>query len=492
MRTRRLISSLACGVLLAAAGAAPADAGGGFRPGAPGLGDPYFPTYGNGGYDVRHYDLDIRYQPATDLLTGRATIRARATQNLSSFNLDFVGLTIDGLRVDGRPAAYFRAGQELTIQRTLRKGTSFTVEVRYHGVPVLFPIQFPRNTWPGGFIPTDDGAIIAGFPEVAASWYPVNDHPLDKASYSFAVTVPEGLAAIANGVPRGRSTVAGWTTWRWAQHTPMISYLATAAIGEFDVETTWRDGRPTVIAIDPDVPPGFARDAVRRTDEVTDFLVSQFGPYPFEANGAIVDDTRDLVFALELQTRPIYSLDFFAEVANTYVVAHEIAHQWFGDSIGMRHYDDIWLNEGFATYAEWLWGEHLGDFTPQQAFDYYYVEFADVPTIWSPPPGDPGPADLDLLGDSVYIRGAMTLQALRMTVGDDAFWRIIRGWYAAKRNGNGETAEFVALAERVSGQRLDALFDAWLFTDTRPAYPGVAAPVRPLQDLGGVLPRPRP
>ncbi|MGN9908352.1 M1 family metallopeptidase [Phytohabitans sp. LJ34] len=473
MRWRSLIAAV-CAGLVVLLSAAPGAAGGGFRPGAPGLGDPYFPTYGNGGYDVLRYDLDIRYQPDTDLLTGRAVIRARATQHLSSFNLDLVGLTVDGLRVDGRAAAHARAGQELTVQRRVRAGSVFTVDVRYHGVPEPFPKQFPRRIWPSGFLHTDDGAVVAGFPEVAASWYPVNDHPLDKASYSFAVTVPAGLEAIANGVPRGRDTRGGWATWRWEQRTPMISYLATVAIGEFDVRTTWRDGRPTVIAVDPDVPPGLADD-VARTDEITDVLAGHFGPYPFEANGAIVDDTRDLAFSLELQTRPIYDLYSLELGDNTYLVAHEVAHQWFGDSVGMRHFDDIWLNEGFATYAEWLWGEHLGQFTPRDAFDYYYSQPLDA-AYWAPPPGDPGPADLDLLDDSVYLRGAMTLHALRMTVGDGAFWRIVRGWYAAKRDGNGSTAEFVALAERVSGQRLGPLFQAWLFTDTKPPYPGGAAP----------------
>jgi aminopeptidase N len=459
-------------MIVVSLGAAPAVAGGAYRPGAAGVGDPYFPGYGNGGYDVKHYDLDIRYAPDTDTLTGRAVIRARATQNLSSFNLDFLGLTVDGLAVDGRPAPHARAGQELTITRNLREGSSFTVDVRYHGVPRT--LLLPGFDLEAGFMHTDDGAVVAGQPEVAATWYPVNDHPRDKASYSFAVTVPAGLTAIANGVPLGSASRGGWTTWRWAQFTPMISYLATATIGEFLLDTTWRDGRPTVIAIDPDLPPGLADDAVGRTDEITDFLAGFFGPYPFEANGAIVDDYENLGFALENQTRSIYSWVFFdpeTTTGETYVVAHELAHQWFGDSVGVEFWDDIWLNEGFATYAEFLWSEHLGEGTPQEIFDFLYAQPLDAP-YWDPPPGDPGP--VDLFDDSVYTRGAMTLHALRMTVGDAAFWRIVRSWYATNRNGNGSTAEFVALAERVSGQRLDALFQAWLFTQGRPPYPGLA------------------
>ncbi|MEV4759847.1 M1 family metallopeptidase [Micromonospora sp. NPDC049559] len=472
---RRFGTAVAAGLAVALAGATPGMAtGGGYRPGSPGVGDSYYPTYGNGGYDVLHYDLDVRYQPSSDELTGRAVIRARATQNLSSFNLDLVGLTVDAVTVDGRRAAWSRTDHELTVVSRLADRKSFTVEVRYHGVPET--AMLPGTTLETGFMHTDDGAVVAGQPEVAAFWYPVNDHPRDKATYTFAVTVPQGLTAICNGVPLGHSTRGGWTTWRWAELTPMISYLATATVGEFRLTQSLHHGRPMVLAVDSALPPGLADDALGRTGEITDFLVGQFGPYPFEANGGIVDAYDNLAFALENQTRTVYSKYFFDEettTGETYVVAHELAHQWYGDSVGLHSWQDIWLNEGFASYAEWLWSEHLGEGTPQEIFDFYYAQ-PDSAGYWAPAPGDPGVDGL--FDDSVYTRGAMTLQALRMTVGDADFWRIARGWYARNRNGNGSTAEFIAYAERVSHRQLDALFDAWLFTATRPAYPGGGAP----------------
>ncbi|RZU73619.1 peptidase M1-like protein [Micromonospora kangleipakensis] len=478
MRTlrTRLSTTLAAGLTMAllTGATASADPGGGghFRPGAPGVGDPYFPTYGNGGYDVAHYDLAIRYNPATDLLDGHAVIRATATQNLSSFNLDLVGLTVDAITVDGKRARWSRSGQELTVtpQRKLHASRPFTVDVRYHGVPQ--PFTLPGTDIETGWMHTDDGAVVAGQPEVAAAWYPVNDHPLDKASYTFAITVPAGLAAISNGIHLGTTTRNGWSTWRWQQTTPMISYLATATIGRFRISETTHNGKPMVIAVDPDLPPGLADDAVGRTGEITDFLATQFGPYPFEANGAIVDDYDNLFFALENQTRTIYSKYFFAPGVNTwetYVVAHELAHQWYGDSVAVHFWRDIWLNEGFATYAEWLWSDRLGEGTPKEIFDFLYAQPLDA-GYWSPPPGEPGVNDL--FGGSVYVRGAMTLQALRMTVGDSAFWTIMRTWAASKRGGNGSTPEFIALAERISGEQLDALFDAWLFQGGKPPYPG--------------------
>ena len=465
-------SAVATGALLALLVAAPASAGGPrFTPGAPGIGDDYYPTYGNGGYDVAHYDLDVTYVPDTDMLTGHATLTARATQNLSRFNLDLVGLTVDSVRVDGKAAGWSRSGGELTVRprKGLRDGHRFTVDVRYHGVPETFTI--PGTTLEAGFMHTDDGAMIAGQPEVSAAWYPVNDHPRDRATYSFEVTVPAGLEVIANGLFRGERTRRGWSTWRWEATTPMISYLATASIGQFDIQWGRHDGKPMIIAMDVDLAPDFAGDAVGRTGEITDFFERFLGPYPFESNGAIVDDHPPLVFALENQTRPIYAASWFApgvDVAETGVVAHEIIHQWFGDLVAVDRWQDIWLSEGYGKYAEWLWSEESGQQTAQELFDFYYGAPLTVP-IWSPPPGDPGVENL--FGGSVYYRGAMTQHALRVTVGDDAYWRIARAWIAQNRYATGTTEEYIALAERVSGRDLGDFFQAWLFTEGKPPYP---------------------
>jgi aminopeptidase N len=337
----------------------------------------------------------------------------------------------------------------------------------------------------GGVVRTDDGVMIGGQPEVAAAWFPVNDHPQDKATYTVTVTVPAGLEAISNGIPLGNRTVNGWTTWRWAQLTPMASYLTMAAIGDFDIRRSIHNGRPMILAFDPDLPAGLADDAVGRTGEMTDFLAGHFGPYPFEANGGIVDETIGF-FALEHQSRPTYGELFFEPGPTnleTYVVVHELAHQWFGDSVAVQQWDDIWLNEGFATYAEWLWSDHIGDGSPQDLFDFYYAQPV-TEDYWSPAPGDPGAEQV--LDYSVYVRGAMTLHALRMTVGDADFDRIIRGWYLRNRNGNGATAEFTSLAEQVSGQQLDGLFHDWLFTDVKPPHPGGGVSAQPSAPLTAV------
>jgi len=214
-RSAILAGSVALSLIVAAS---PAQAGHDqFRPGAPGIGDPYFPLDGNGGYDVQHYLLDVKYTPSTDALVGTATITARATQDLSRFNLDFHGLTVRSITVDGKSATWSRSGDELTVtpKRGIRDHSKFTTVVRYDGVP--------ESVEGAGFLHTDDGAVVVGQPHVASSWFPVNDHPLDKASYTFRITVPEGLETVANGRLRDTHTRDGLTTWLWEAREPMAS-----------------------------------------------------------------------------------------------------------------------------------------------------------------------------------------------------------------------------------------------------------------------------
>ena len=459
----------------ASAGAAPNCAG------APGIGDTYYPTYGNGGYDVGRYKLKAAYDPATDRLDGKATLLARSTQRLCSFNLDFVGMNLRRIQVNGERAGWSRTDHELTVvpRDDLRKGEPFRVTARYDGVPQEFAI--PGLDLRTGFMATPEGATVAGQPEVAAGWYPVNDHPLDKASYAFDVTVPRGYEVAANGFLRGIERKRGQTTWSWRANEPMASYLATIDIGQWDVTERTQAGLPSYDAIASQITGGLRAeidDSMARQGEILDLLSGAFGPYPFKTVGGIVPNQDDLLFALETQTRPVYSKLFWLDregnpVDDDGVVVHELAHQWFGDDVALGRWQDIWLNEGFATYAEWLWEEHLGNATPAEIFRATYESIPADDPFWQVVVADPGIEDL--FGDSQYVRGAMTLQALRERVGDDAFFAIVRDWASSKSGGNGTTPEFIALAEQISGQQLDDLFDAWLFTAGRPKLPAAEA-----------------
>ena len=430
-------------------------------PGAPGLGDPYYPFDGNGGYDVQDYRLDIAYDPATDVLTGTATIRARATQALSTFNLDLHGLEVRKASVNGGPATARRSGDELTITPAapLALNSEFAAVIRYGGVPRTIHDQFGVS----GFFHTDDGALVVGQPDVAATWYPVNDHPSDPATYTVSVTVPEGLAAISNGVLEEQT--GSTFIWRSAEPTP--SYLVGLAIGPFDVRAYEAGGLRFWDAVDPDLPNLTVINAsLARQPEMIDFLAGVFGPYPFTEAGGIVDDVPELAFSLENETRPIYTSGAFSDAkSGDEVVVHELAHQWFGDSLHLTRWQDIWLNEGFATYAEWLWAEREGRGTVAERFTMETTSRPPDDPFWTVRIGDPGPGGL--FDQAVYVRGAMTLQALRTEIGNEAFARLVRAWTEPKARGV-STAEFVALAEEVSGRQLDGLFTTWLDTPRKP------------------------
>jgi aminopeptidase N len=451
--------------------------------GSPGIGDPYHPLDGNGGYDVAGYDLDVRYDPATDELTGTATVTAVATQRLTRFDLDLHGLTVSRVTVDDREATWSRAADELVVTPSvpLPGGRPFATVVRYSGVP-----DAGGDGWSAsGFVHTDDGAVVSGQPESAATWFPADDHPRDAASVAVTVTAPADLVAVSNGLLAGKRTSDGWTTWRWEAAEPMAPYLVTLAIGDFDLREREVDGIRYWDAVDPDLVGGDdggedddedggdrplaaqAWAALDRQPEVLAFLADWFGPYPFAAAGGTVDQGPGFGGALETQTRPVYAADDFDDRdGGVGLVAHELAHQWVGDLVRLERWQDIWLNEGFATYAEWLWAEHDGRRTVQERVDDLTAESSDD-DIWDVLPGDPG-AD-DLFSDAVYERGALTLHALREEVGDAAFRRVLRTWTSTMAGQAVTTADFVAVAEQVSGRQLDRLFRTWLYTAGRPA-----------------------
>ncbi|MDA3628106.1 M1 family metallopeptidase [Saccharopolyspora oryzae] len=443
--------------------ASPALAGGD-GPGAPGAGDDYFPGYGNGGYDVSHYDLQLRYQPADDHLQGTATIVAKPTQNLTAFNLDFA-LTPKSVLVNGKPAQFSQDGTELTVtpSETLPEGSLATFVVSYEGVPSTVEVD-GLNPW----IRTSDGALAVGQPEISAWWFPGNDHPRDKATYDIAVTVPDGTEVVANGVNTDNSSLAGWTTWKWRTTKPTATYLAFFGAGNYEInEKTGAFGQPSITAYSDNLGElaGPAKASVERTPEVLNFLSGVLGDYPFEAQGGLVS-SEGMNFALENQTRPTYSHLFFRDGANTSVVVHENAHQWFGDSVSVDTWRNIWINEGFASFAEWLWSEAQGTGTAQELFDHYYSQHPDDDPFWQVMPGDPGKDAV--FDDAVYDRGAMTLQALRNVVGDEVLTDIARTWVSEKRYSTGTVEEFIQLAEQKSGKQLGDFFNTWLFTKGKP------------------------
>ncbi|HEY8454225.1 MAG TPA: M1 family metallopeptidase [Actinopolymorphaceae bacterium] len=432
-----------------------------YQPGAPGAGDPYFPLAGNGGYDVQHYDLDIRYDPATRAFDGVATIDLVTTQDLDHFNLDLRDLTVERVHIDGKRTRFTHEGQELVLRPRpkLRAGTAHEVVVTYGGTTGN-PTDVEGA--PYGWWSTDDGAMVVNEPDGAPTWFPVNDHPTDKATYSFSITVPQGTVAVANGLLTGTSTRRGWTTYEWEEPDQMASYLATATVGDFELrQWTTADGLPIIDAVDRDLPAS-ATAPLADTERMIAFFEDLYGPYPFVSYGAIADDDS-VGYALETQTRPVYSRNF-----GEGTVAHELAHQWLGNAVSPGRWADIWLNEGWATYSTWLWNDFDGNRPLQQSFDMAYTNRPS--SFWRTIVADPGFDNL--FASAVYDRGAMTLHQLRQRIGDADFFELARTWIATYDDGTATTADFIALAEQISGQDLDAFFTAWLYTPEQPSLTG--------------------
>lgn len=449
-----------------AASAAPGDPGSPrFGPGAPGAGDPYFPLAGNGGYDVTHYDLEIDYQPPgpapaplEGTMQATATLSITPTQNLDQFNLDLRDLDVESVVVRGRPARFTHDDGELVVtpRPKMHAGRPVRVEVTYGGTTGR-PTDIEGALY--GWVTTRDGAMVVNEPDGASTWYPVSDHPTDKATYDFDITVPEGLVAVANGDLVDSRTSNGRTTWSWSSRDPMASYLSTASVGNYELRTSKTpDGLPLIDAIDRDLAPD-ASAGLAQTAEMIAFFEGEFGPYPFDSFGAIVDDDS-VGYALETQTRPIYS-----RRASEGTVAHELAHQWMGNSVSPQRWRHIWLNEGWATYASWIWAEHDGGTTAREQFEDVMAIPADD-EFWQTIVADPGATGL--FAGAVYDRGAATLYALRQEIGDAAFGELSRAWPQGFADSTATTEDFQELAEEISGRDLAAFFDAWVRTPAKP------------------------
>ena len=434
--------------------------------GARSVGDRLFPQIGNGGYDALNYSLDLGYDPATDVLQGRATMTARATQHLTEFSMDLQGFTVSGVSVNGKAAGFTREDTKLIIDPkagSLPRGKNFTVLVAYSGVPQ--PITDPDGSQEGWFA-TDDGAFVVGEPIGSQGWFPNNNTPRDKATFEMRTTVPAGITVVGNGSLVGSTTTAGKTTWHWREQHPMSTYLATSTLGRFDVTTgVTPSGVKVFNAVDPLFTPAQkerAAIALAKQPAIVESHASLYGPYPFDFVGAAVDRASFVGYALESQ-----SISNYDRAPSSGTVAHEIAHQWYGNAVTPVEWVDIWLNEGFAEWVQWDWSARAdGGPSTAELWDENYARPEDDP-VWQVPPANP-PAE-ELFNESTYTRGAMTLEGLRQIVGDPVFFEIMRRWYSENRYGNVTTADFTALAERVSRRELTPYFQDWLYEPGKPS-----------------------
>lgn len=458
--------------------------------GSESIGDPLYPALGNGGYDVQNYDLDLLYDPETRDLEGVATIDALATSGLLSFNLDLRTLEVESVDVDGDEALFFHADPELFItpQSPIPEGSIFTVTVRYGGsARRVVSAALPETI---GWFADLEGAYVMAEPDAVSSIFPANDHPLDKATFDINVSVPDGFEVAANGEFLGAEPAdePGFQRYSFSHDFPMAPYLLAVGVGDFDTtETTSESGVTIRNYFETDVGSG-VRSAFASQPEMIDFFEGLFGPYPFEAYGALVLDSQAAAFAaLETQTLSTFPVSEGATSYPEAVVAHEVVHQWFGNSVSVAEWEDIWLNEGFATYGEWLWttrfqgeiglanriAEAYQLVSGEQLLDQGLAPaaVADIISENFPPPGSP-PSD-NLFNGAVYQRGGLLLHALREEIGDDAFFELLTAYATGFRYGNVTTEDFVALAQDISRRDLGEFFASWLLDRQIPDIPSL-------------------
>ena len=444
--------------------------------------DPYTPTNGSTSYRVVHYDLTLDYKLLSNRLAGRAVLTLTAHRELHQLELDLSGLRTTKVTSDTARVRSFkdRNGKlVIAFRDPVPDDAEFRLDIRYEGNPA--PIS---GTWGEvGWEELTDGVLVAGQPTGAPSWFPCNDHPSQKASYRFTATTDSGYRAICNGVLVSRIARSSRTTWVYEQAEPMATYLATVQIGRYDLVALNDPSRPAVglpghamprepgspvpqyAAVPPTLAPA-AKASLARHHEMMSVFEQRFGPYPYPQYLVVVADD-DLEIPLEAQTLSIIGrnhLDQGWEAQR--LIAHELAHQWFGNAVTAARWQDIWLHEGFACYAEWIWSEASGSTTAETHARATHQRLGVKPQDLVI--GDPGAADM--FDDRVYKRGALTLHALRRAAGDDAFFALLGAWSGEYRFGTATTPDFVALAVRLlPGVQVEGLLTPWLFSEALPA-----------------------
>ena len=426
--------------------------------------DPYLPDNGNFGYRVSRYELDLEYKVASNRLSGTATITAVTLASLQSFTLDLAEtMNVTKVTVNGRrPAGFSTSSGKLRIRlpAALPAGSAMSIAIRYGGTPR--PV---RTIWGEvGFEELSNGALVAGQPNGSPTWFPCDDHPSSKASYRISISTDSPYYAVAPGELVSRRVRAGQTVWTYEQPEPTSTYLATVQIGMYERRQLQKAPVRLQAVLPSRLRAQFDHDFARQP-AMMKLFVKLFGPYPYAAGYTVVVTDEPLEIPLEAQSISIFGANHCDGTRSSErLIAHELAHQWFGNSVTARRWRDIWLHEGFACYAEWLWSEHSGGRTAADLARQHHQRLlvANQDLLLS----DPGPRDM--FDDRVYKRGALTLHALRTAIGDKKFFALLGDWTTRYRHSTAVTDDFTGLAANYADASLRPLWQAWLYSTAVP------------------------
>ena len=427
--------------------------------------DPYVPGHGDMAYGVDHYELDLTYKAAGNQLSGRAQLSVTTAVDTPVITLDLHALKATNVEVSGATLRrWSHRSSRLTLRfiDTVPAGTVLSLSISYAGRPQPMPGPDGQAGWEE----LADGAIVAAQPHGAPSWFPCNDRAADKATYRISVTTDTAYTVVANGSLVARRKVGRATQWTYVMDEPMAPYLAAVQIGRYEVSEV-----PGALVPMRLVHPTRLRAAVADVfgdqPRMLEVFTEWFGPYPFSEYVVVVTDDV-LEIPLESQALSTFGSNHCTRSWEAQrLIAHELSHQWFGNGVTAQQWRDIWLHEGFACYAEWLWSEAAGIATTQEQVSRHHALLgaaAQDLVVTAPGPSQ-------MFDERVYKRGALTLHALRCEVGDEVFFTILRSWVSQHRGGVVSTGQFEALCDRTAGRRLTGLFDAWLRRTSLPPLP---------------------
>lgn len=425
--------------------------------------DAYLPQSGDARYAVSHYLLDLSYTPRINRLEGTATLSVTVLEGTKSLRVDLIGLQAGKVRVDGKLHKQVTQGPhalQIRFAEALPEGARLSIAIEYSGRPAPTKSRWGLIGWEE----LENGALVASQPSGAPTWFPCNDRVDDRGRYDVRFTCDREFFVDVTGVPGRVSTRGGTRTWTFASEVPTATYLVAAHIGMY-IEFQLGPAR----VITPSVQEARVREAFAPLTQMMTVFEEWFGAYPQEDLSIVVTED-ELDIPLEAQGMATFGINH-CEPSEQRLIAHELAHQWFGNSVGIARWEDIWLNEGFACFAEWVWSEASGGPSIAECAQDHYARLAELPQDLCL--GGPGPSDM--FDDRVYKRGALLLEALRRRLGDPLFRELLLNWATSWRHQLVVTADFRAAAEALSAEPLAGFWQEWLVETKLPALPAVGA-----------------